>query len=162
MLIDNQYSLSFSLRLSFTETSHLNVNRARFIRAGFFQLALPNIWLRSTALTYPLPMFYSTVRLAILLLNLHFRSISFENYHCLTSNKFVFCMKLETNVKKKSAKSKPYTLLIKYNQMFTFKNVLNVWICKPIRLRIQNGVNLFCTTIRSEMVEFLFLVCKCL
>ena len=43
MLINNQYFLSFSLRLSFTETAHLIVNRARFIRAGFFQLALPNI-----------------------------------------------------------------------------------------------------------------------
>ena len=41
MLINNQNSLSFSLRLSFTETSHLYVNRARFIPAGFFQLYLP-------------------------------------------------------------------------------------------------------------------------
>ena len=45
--------------------------------------------------------------------------------------------------------------------MFTFKNVLNVLVLKPIRLRIQNGVDFFCTSIRSEMVEFLLLVCKC-
>ena len=105
----------------------------------------------SEMFTYLLTMFNCTVRLAILLLNLHFRSISFKNYHSLTSNKFVFGQNLKP-MSKKSEKSKPYTLLTKYNQMFTIKNVLNVLIWMSIRLRIQNGSDCFCTIISSEMV----------
>ena len=82
MLINNQYSLSFSLRLSFTETSHLNVNRARFIRAGFFQLALPNICkIHGIGITSYRPLYIHATGLNILSLTFQTRHFS-QNDGC--------------------------------------------------------------------------------
>ena len=73
---------------------------------------------------YPVIPFDCTTRLAILLLNLYLRSISFENYHSLTSNKLVLA-KIWRQCKKKMWKLWNYSIR---EQIITCTTPINGWL----------------------------------